>query len=242
MSILNQDPVTAGNAKAQSQSGFSGMQVLGIALVAILITAGITFWFVRSYIYASDLKPVALSVSEQQQLDSKLAAIGLEPKDVMPSANRGEPNPDDFDAEGRLQPEVYSEAGASREINLSERELNAMVASSPDLAKRFAVDLSNDLASARMVIPVDPDFPILGGKTLRVNAGLELKYSNQQPVVILRGLSVMGVPIPSDWLGGLKNVDLVEQFGGDPGFWQSFAAGVETLEIRDGALHLELKE
>ena len=76
------------------------------------------------------------------------------------------------------------------------------------------------------MIPVDPDFPFLGGKTLRVKASLELEYSNEKPVVILRGISVMGVPIPNSWLGNLKNLDLVERFGGGPGFWKSFADGV----------------
>ncbi|MEM1436959.1 MAG: arginine N-succinyltransferase, partial [Pseudomonadota bacterium] len=225
-----------------TRRGFSGLQVLGIIFAVILVTAAVTYWFVRSYVYAREFKPVELSVREQTKLDSKLAAIGLEPESVMPNARRTEPTAADFDADGRLKPERYSEDGASRDIKLSERELNALVASNPELARRFAVDLSNNLASARIVVPVDPDFPVLGGKTLRVNAGLELKYGNARPIVILRGVSVMGVPIPNAWMGNLKNVDLVEQFGGDPGFWQAFADGVESINIRDGALQISLKE
>ena len=227
---------------ATTRRGFSGLQVLGIIFAVILVTAGLTYWFVRSYVYAREFKPVELSIAEQTKLDSKLAAIGLAPREVLPEANRREPTADDFDADGRLKPERYSEEGASRDIRLNERELNALVASNRDLARRFAVDLSNDLASARIVVPVDPDFPILGGKTLRVNAGLELKYGNGRPIVILRGISVMGVPIPNAWMGNLKNVDLVEQFGGDPGFWQAFADGVDSIDIRDGALQIRLKE
>lgn len=239
MSATDSDlSTTAGNARR----GFSGLQVLGIIFAVILVTAGATYWFVRSYVYARDFKPVELSISEQTRLDSKLAAIGLTPQDVLPNAKRAQPTAADFDADGRLKPERYSEDGASRDIELSERELNALVASNPELARRFAVDLSDNLASARIVVPVDPDFPIMGGRTLRVNAGLELKYGSGKPVVILRGVSVMGVPIPNSWLGNLKNVDLVEQFGGDPGFWQAFADGVESIEIRDGGLHVQLKE
>jgi hypothetical protein len=40
----------------------------------------------------------------------------------------------------------------------------------------------------------------------------------------------------------LKNVDLVEQFGAAPGFWNSFAAGVDLIEVADGQLHMKLKE
>lgn len=120
--------------------------------------------------------------------------------------------------------------------------MNALLASNADLARRFAVDLSANLASAKILIPVDPDMPILGGKTIRVSAGLELNYRDKQPVVIVRGVSVMGVPVPNAWLGNLKNVDLVQQFGGSPGIWQGFAQGVDNIEIDDGALSISLKE
>lgn len=222
--------------------GFSGKQVLLFILLAIAVTAGITFWIIRTYVYASDFKPVELSQKEQQKLDGKLAALGLDPADLMPAAKRANEPADRFDADGRLQPERYTEDPDKREISLSERELNAMLASNADLAKRFAVDLSDSLASAKLLIPVDPDMPVMGGKTLRVNAGLELDYRNTKPVVILRGVSVMGVPIPNAWLGNLKNVDLVEQFGGNPGFWQNFSQGIELIEINDDALHIKLKE
>jgi hypothetical protein len=125
---------------------------------------------------------------------------------------------------------------------LTERELNGLLAHNTDLARRFAIDLSEDLASAKLLIPVDPDFPIFGGRILRVRAGLELAYRLERPVVKLRGISVMGVPLPNAWLGNLKNVDLVEQFGGNDGFWRSFAAGVELIEIREGELKIKLKE
>ena len=130
---------------------------------------------------------------------------------------------------GRLEPQKYTEEGASREVSFSERELNALLASNTDMAQRLAIDLSDDLASARLLIPLDPDFPILGGKTLRVNAGLEVAFRGGRPVAILRGVSLMGVPLPNAWLGNLKNVDLISEFGSDPGIWQSFAAGIEHI-------------
>ena len=218
--------------------GFSGKQVMVFVVVAILITAGLTFWFIKTYVYASDFKPVVLSVKEQKNLDSKLHQLGMKPRELLPNANRT----DQFDRDGNLVPEKYSENPEKRQISLTQRELNAMIANNSDLAKRFAVDLSDNLASAKIIIPVDPDMPLLGGKTLRVNTGLELDYRDAKPVVILRGVSVMGVPIPNAWLGNLKNVDLVDQFGGNQGFWQSFSAGVELIEINEGKLNIKLKE
>jgi len=46
----------------------------------------------------------------------------------------------------------------------------------------------------------------------------------------------MGVPIPNAWLGGIKNIDLVKEFGADKGFWKTFSDGVENLtEILNAA-------
>ncbi len=219
--------------------GFSGLQVLGFVALAILLSAGSTYWWVRTYLYASDFKPVALSSTEQVTLDGKLRQVGLDPKALMPAAQR---TADPVDKDGRLIPERYSEVASQRSIRLSERELNAMVASNADLARRFAIDLSENLASAKVLIPVDPDLPFLGGKTLRVSTGLELNFQNDQPVVILRGVSIMGVPLPNAWLGNLKNVDLIKQFGSDPGFWQGFSAGIRSVAIAEDELRIELKE
>lgn len=83
--------------------------------------------------------------------------------------------------------------------------------------------------------------PILGGKTLKIAAGLELGYKNRKPVVALKGVSLWGVPIPNAWLGNLKNVDLVHEYGNE-GFWQAFAAGVDNISVGEGRLTVKLKE
>lgn len=229
---MTEEDTTAG------RKGFSGSQVALFVLIAILLTAGLSFWIFRTYISPSDFKPVELSNKEQSRLDSKLQWLGLNPRDLLPNAKREE----QFDAQGRLQPEKYQESPEKRDVRMSERELNALLASNPELARRFAIDLSDNLASAKMLIPLDPDLPVMGGKILRVNAGLELAYRSEKPVVKLRGVSVMGVPVPNAWLGNLKNVDLIEQFGSDPGFWSSFSAGIGLIEIEEGQLHIKLKE
>jgi len=234
----SQDNVVASTGR----EGFSGKQVVLIVLLAILVTAGACYWFVRAYIMPADFTPVQLSAKEQSQLDGKLFALGLDPQALLPGAKREDKTADEFDASGRLVPQAYSENSEKRSVQMSERELNALLASNPEVARRFAVDLSDNLASAKLLIPVDPDMPVLGGRTLRVNAGVAVSYREERPSVVLRGISIMGVPMPNAWLGNLKHVDLVEQFGGGPGFWQSFSDGVELIEIADGKLHIRLKE
>lgn len=151
-------------------------------------------------------------------------------------------NDQEIDDEGFLEPEAYSERNAPREIIFTERELNALLAKNTDLAQKLAIDLASSLVSAKLLVPLEEDFPILGGKTLRVNAGIGMAYQNDKPYIALKGISIMGIPIPNAWLGGIKNVDLVNEFGIDPGFWKSFSEGVENIQVTDGKIFIKLKE
>ena len=220
-------------------SGLSGAKVAGIAVLATLLTMAAAVLIVRSWLFPSPFAPVVLSKAEEQQLERKLERF--ERFGNREERGRRE-RPRELPSAADLTPEPYSEKGASREIRLSEREINGMIAQHTDLATRLVVDFADNLVSVKLLIPLDPDFPLMGGKILKVRAGAELAFRNSRPVVILRGVSVMGVPLPNAWLGGLKNIDLIQEFGSDPGFWKSFADGVETIEVRDGSLRIVLKE
>lgn len=217
-------------------SGLSVLQVVGLVVTAMLLTLAATLLIVKTWLFPQPFAPVVLSPAEEQRLERKLARFEQWDRGDPGAAARRGPIADD------LRPEPYSEEGASREIRLSEREVNGMIAANTDLATRMAVDFANDLVSVKMLIPIDPDFPLFGGKVLKVRAGAELAFRQGRPVVILRGITVMGVPLPNAWLGGLKNIDLVQLFGTDPGFWQSFAQGVAAIEVRDSTLLIVLKE
>jgi hypothetical protein len=222
------------------RQGISLPRVLLIVLVTVLVTLGGSYWVLKTYVFAREFKPVELSAKEERVLDSKLRVLGYQPE--RGSVDNTAPSADEFDKQGVLKPERYSEAGAKREVTFNERELNALLAKNTDLARKLAIDLSDDLVSAKLLVPMEPDFPVLGGKTLRFNAGVEMAYVNGKPVVVLKGVSIMGVPIPSAWLGGLKNVDLVTEFGAGPGFWKSFSEGVENIRVEDGQIKIKLKE
>jgi len=224
---------------SSARGGLRGGHVAWIVIVTILATAALTYWVVRTYIYARDFKPVELSTKEQHTLDAKLRTLGYDPGPApAPQAGGGGKETD----QEWLRPEQYSEAGAKREVSFSERELNALLANNTDVARKLSVDLADDLVSARLLVPVDPDFPILGGKTLRVSAGVEMAFREAKPVVALKGVSVMGVPLPSAWLGGLKNIDLIGEYGDQDGFWKGFAEGVEDIRVEEGQLKVKLRE
>ncbi|MCK5383741.1 MAG: arginine N-succinyltransferase [Gammaproteobacteria bacterium] len=219
----------------------SGLKIFLIVLVTIIVTAALTFWVVRTYIFPAEFKPVQLSASEEQVLTDKLERL-----DMMQSRRTSGTGNDKQGTKTppgeALEPEAYSEAGASRSITLSERELNGLLAKNTDMAKKMAIDLSENLMSAKLLIPVDEDFPIMGGQILKVRAGMELAYRDNRPIAILKGVSVMGVPIPNAWLGGMKNIDLIEYYGNEAGFWKAFADGVENIHIEDGNITMILKE
>jgi hypothetical protein len=224
--------MTSDNSSGQHpQRHSSGLRTALIVLVTVLVTVGATLWVVKYYFFPSEFRPVHLSAREEQVLDNKLERL-----DTLGAG------PGRRHDSGALEPERYSEANAERSISLSERELNALLAKNTDLARKLAIDLSDNLVSAKLLVPVDEDFPVMGGKILKVRAGLELAYRNNKPIVILKGISLMGVPIPNAWLGGLKNIDLVAEYGADAGFWKSFAAGVSNISVSEGKLQIELKE
>lgn len=229
------------NNHLERKSAMHWSQLLLIVLFTIVVTMGGTYWFLKTYYFSPSFKPVALNVKEERALGAKLQMLGFDFSLSAPQLN-DKKNPQEIDKDGFLKPEQYSEKNAQREISFTERELNALLARNTDLAQKLAIDLASDMVSAKLLVPLEEDFPVLGGKTLRFNAGVGMAYQNQKPVIILKGISIMGIPIPNAWLGGLKNIDLISEFGIDPGFWQSFAAGIEGIQVVDGQINIKLKE
>jgi len=206
-------------------------RTFGVVVICVTITLVAGYWVVTRYLFPTSFTPVVLNKKEQQLLSQKLQRLGK-----STAANPGSTG------QKPLTPKAYSEVGASREIYLSEREFNALLANNTDLASRLVIDFSDNLASARLLVDIDPQLPVLGDKTVELTAGLELGLSNGRPHAILKGVSVWGVPLPNAWLGNLKNTDLIKEFGHAGGFWQAIREGVEEIEVKDGKLCIKLKE
>ena len=229
-----------------TQKRFGCLQVFGLIVIAIIIAAGVTILVFKTYFFPSEFKPVTLNPHEEQVLTAKLEnldSIGAGVTSHRNDESIKSSKSDRFNPNATLEPEPYSEKGIKREINFTERELNALLAKNTDLARKLAIDLSDDLISAKFLLPVDEDFPILGGKILRVRTGVVFTYDKGRPVVILKGITIMGIPLPNAWLGGIKNIDLVKEFGVDTaGFWKTFSDGVEDITVSEGFLKIRLKE
>ena len=232
-------------------------------LITMMVTAVAVYFIVRWLFFPAPFETPVLSQQEQQQLSQKLDSIspGLGQSfastlpDELPSgqSQSGQSQSDQSQPAGSqpiestnghasqndLLPEPYSESAAARHIQLSERELNSLLAHNTNWSDKVALDLSQNLISIKVLAPLDSDLPFVGGKTLRLRSGLDLQMQQGNLVAILKGVSIMGVPMPNEWLGNLKNTDLMEQV--DDGFWQQLAAGIEAFSVQDGQLSITLK-
>ena len=198
---------------------------------AVFLALVAAFFVVKWVYFPKAFTPVTLSSKEEAQLEQKLRVLGIQVE--SPSTSKHQET---------LKPEPYRELDEKRLVAFSEDEINSLIAKNPQWANRLAIDFSDSLASAKLLIPLDPDFPLLGGQTLRINTGVDIQFANGKPSVRLEGVSLWGVPLPNAWLGNLKHVDLVEQYGQEDGFWRSFAQGVEHVSVEDGRLVIKLNK
>ena len=103
------------------------------------------------------------------------------------------------------------------------------------------IDLESDMIRAAAVIPVDPDFPILGGKTLKGKVALKAYLDeNGKLAVIVQDITFGGIPLPNAWVGYLKGKNLVEE-GNSPALRQ-LAEGVKSFKIDNDSIVIELNE
>ena len=223
----------------QNQPRPRWLRILGISAAVCIVMTLLGVLWVRYNLYASPFTPARLNEHEQQVLNEKLDHLERGIQRQKPTLDS---KPDETTGEERLKPEPYKEDASRREIRISEKELNSLIAKDEETARRAVIDLSKDMVSLKLLIPVDQGFPIFGGKTIRLSCGMTLGYGAGKPIVVLRGVSIGGVPIPNAWLGGIKNTDLVREFGEQGGFWDTFSKGIETIRVSDGSLYIKLKE
>lgn len=223
------------NRKPDSSESGSVLIILLVIVLILFAAGGIWVW---QNIYARPFAPVELTKVEKKVLQVKLSALEQSAK----TSKKHQKPAGEIDYEnGRLKPEQYSEKNATREVLLNERELNSLI-TDPKLARNVAIDLADDQLSVKVLMPMDPDLPILGGKTIKLHFGTTIAYANNNLIVAMNGISIGGVPVPSAWWGGIKNKNLVEHFGGENGFWETLAAGISDVRITDGRMFVKLKE
>lgn len=228
-----------GKTGDKNQTKSKWPRILGIIALFFIVVITVSVWWIKHNLYANPFNPTKLNEREQQVLNTKLERLE---QSFQKQGKFSGTRTDEEMTKERLEPEDYTEDPARREIRISQKELNALIAKDEKAARQIAINLSDDMISLKLIIPVDKDIPFLGGKTLRLSCGVTLRHEAGKPVVALRGVSIGGIPIPNAWLGNLKNVDLVHEFNGQHGFWGTLSKGVEDIKVSNGSLSIKLRE
>lgn len=160
------------------------------------------------------IHPVVLTAQEKVAVEAKVEAIQ---KPAEPKYEKG-----------------------SKEIILTERELNGLLNENTTLGKTVSFELASNAVHARVETDLDPDLPVVGGKHLKARARFLVSEVPGEASFILDDVTVWGVSLPNDWLAGLKGRNLLGEILGSGK--NGKIAGVEEFRIETGKLIIRLAE
>jgi hypothetical protein len=189
-----------------------------VVTVILLVVAGLFLWWQNRPIRAVTLKP-----AEQAAVDAKIEMLqGSAEREDAPVAT---PAP------------IYEKG--SREILLTERELNGLLNQHTQLGDSLQFELADGAIHARVETDLANDLPLVGGRRLKARARFLVGNDGGRPSLVIDDLTVWGVSLPNDWLAGMKGQDLLgEVLGGESGE----LPGVEEFKVERGKLLIRLKE
>lgn len=202
--------------------GSPWLKAAGVLLALVLLVGGLWWWFTRP------IQPVVLSEREKLVVEQKIAAI-QPPAPPWPAAPPAPPG----------LPEPPYERG-KKEIVLTEREINGLLNANTDLGRTVSFQLGTDTVLARIETPLDPDLPLVGGRTFRARARFIVSEASGQPSFVIDDLTVWGISLPNEWLGGLKGRNLLAEILGGGGTGK--VPGIESFAIRPGQLTIQLAD
>ncbi len=201
-----------------------GLIVLGVLVIAIILAV---LWYNRP------IRPVVLTEPEKAVVEQKIAAMQVPAESPPASIDATEGGTTATETTESYQP-------GKREIAFTDRELNGLLNEQTGLGDQISFQFTPGVVVARIATPLPEDVPILGGTTLRAHAKFAVDPSGASPKLALEDFTVWGISLPNDWLGGIKNLNLLDQaFGAED---NKGIPGVESLTIEKGRLLIRLKE
>jgi hypothetical protein len=230
---LPQSPADAPNTSPPKRRrwllwGCGGLLAFVLILVA---TVAITIWWIQR-----PIKPVVLSAEEKKVVETK-----LEKMRSAPPAGRDEKSPLaplENTAPDAARGRTYEPGG--KELRLTEHELNGLLNENTDLGQTVRLELDRDAINAYLAVPIPKDFPVGGGRMFRARGRFRLSLSQgQPPVAMLEDVSVLGLSLPREWLGGIKGKNLLADAVGERGQAATWK-GIKSLRIVPGAIVLEV--
>jgi hypothetical protein len=160
------------------------------------------------------IQPVVLTPQEKAVVEAKVEAIQ---KPAEPTYEKG-----------------------SKEIILTERELNGLLNENTAFGRSVSFQLASNAVHARVETDLDPDLPIVGGRHLKARARFLVSEEPGHASFVLDDVTVWGISLPNDWLAGMKGRDLLADMLG--GGKSGKVAGVEEFKVEPGRLIIRLAE
>jgi hypothetical protein len=191
-------------------------------LLIIVATVAITFWWMQR-----PIKPVVLSPKEKQVIDAKLQKMsGGAPQNLSQTSS------------GSVISNRYTPGG--KELRITERELNGLLNENTELGKSVRLELDSDAINAYLAVRIPQDFPVGAGKMFRARGRFRLSMTKgKEPVAMLEDVTVIGLSLPQEWLGGVKGknflADALSKTNSAP-TWN----GIKSLRVVPGAIVLEV--
>ncbi|MEZ0389695.1 MAG: hypothetical protein ACAI34_21630, partial [Verrucomicrobium sp.] len=133
----------------------------------------------------------------------------------------------------------------AKTLVLNEREINGYL-EQQGLGETIKVSIHNGGIAAQIITPVDPEVPMLGGRTVRVKVAVNTHLDTDRHLALsLADISVGGISLPNSWLGNIKGMNMLDtkkMSEHDSTFLKSFAAGIKDLQVKSGEIRLVLND
>ncbi len=224
-------------------------------LLIIAATVAITVWYIQR-----PIKPVVLSPEEKSLVEAKLNRVS----DIQPATDKGAglprgpatataegqvlkvaaDNPKPVDSSAKPAPTVADRiyTPGSKELRLTEREINGLLNANTDLGNTVRLEFARDAINAYIAAPIPDDVPVLGGKMFRARGRFRVSIGNDAtPFAVLEDVTVFGLSLPKAWLGGIKGENLLSDAMGKHN-GRPALRGVKQLRVEPGALVLEVED
>jgi hypothetical protein len=129
----------------------------------------------------------------------------------------------------------------AKTVVLSEREINGWL-QEQGLGERLKVGIQGGTISVGALLPLDPEVPVLGGRTVRFKIALEVQLKAGHRLGLqVSDISMGGISPPNAWLGGIKGRDLLAGMELDPAA-KAFAEGIKSVEVGSGEIRVVLND
>jgi len=173
-------------------------------------------WY--QYNFHASLTPVQLSAGESKTLEQKV--------EILKSS---------------VAADAAAASNPQKTLVVSEREINGFL-EREGLGDKIKVSMRNGQLAATALLPVDKEVPLIGGQTIRLKVALGTRLDAQHRLTLsLADISVGGISLPNQWLGGIKGLDLLADADQDD-VLQSLAAGIKDFQVNNGEMRLVLND